>query len=217
MKITANPNNLLKLFKIDSSLLFLIISNILTIFFAIKGSWNLITIMWIFWSQSVIIGIFNFLKILNLQEFKTDNFYINDRPVKPTKYTKKFTAFFFAVHYGIFHLAYMIFLLSSSGELNGIPVNYDNSVPGKEIIWIMITALIFFSNHLFSYLKNKENDSKKVRNIGTIMFFPYARILPMHIAICFGLFLMNNSRGILLFLTLKTLADVIMHQVEHYT
>ena len=214
MKVIVSKVNMEKFLNIDSSLLFLILTNIVTIIFAIKGNWNLITLIWIFWSQSVIIGIFNFIKIINLKEFTTENFKINDRPVKPTEYTKKFTAFFFLIHYGFFHLGYLIFLLSSSAELNGVPVIYNNSVPASEIILILITILIFFSNHLFSYLKNKENDSKKVRNIGTVMFFPYARIIPIHLTICFGIFLIGPE-GILFFLVLKTLSDVIMHQIEH--
>jgi len=45
------------------------------------------------------------------------------------------------------------------------------------------------------------------------MFFPYARIIPMHLTIIFGMLL--GKGAIVLFLTLKTLADMIMHVLEH--
>ena len=207
--------NIIELFKPDLSLLILIISNLITIILAITQHWNLISIMWIFWVQSVIIGIFNFIRILTLKEFSTKNFKINDHSVEPTESTKKFTAFFFLIHYGIFHLVYMIFLLSNHAELNGIPITYNITLNSSEIMGIIIMGLIFFGNHLFSFIYNYEKDSKKVRNIGTVMFFPYARIFPMHLTIAFGLFLINDAGSIFLFLILKTIADVIMHQVEH--
>ena len=211
-----NKPGLYQFLRLDLSLFLLIISNIITIILAITQHWNLISIMWIFWVQSIIIGVFNFIRILTLKEFSTENFKINNHPVDPTKSTKKFTAFFFLAHYGFFHLAYMLFLLSNNAELNGVPVAYNLSLNLSEIIGIIIMGMIFFGNHLFSFIYNYEKDSKKVRNIGTIMFFPYARILPMHLAIVFGLFLINDSRSILIFLILKTIADIVMHQVEHH-
>lgn len=51
------------------------------------------------------------------------------------------------------------------------------------------------------------------------MFFPYARIIPMHLTIIFGgmfLYLGIGSVFVLvLFLGLKAVADLIMHIIEH--
>jgi hypothetical protein len=48
------------------------------------------------------------------------------------------------------------------------------------------------------------------------MFFPYGRIIPMHFTIIFGGWFGAESTGaLLIFLVLKTLADVIMHMAEH--
>lgn len=231
MKIIENKINLWKFLNFDSSLLFLIISNLMTIFFAITNNWNLLMIMWIYWFQSIIIGIFNFIKILTLKNFTTENFKINDRSVEPTKWTKYYTAFFFLIHYGGFHLGYMIFLLVSSTLINNEMLSTNNTInmPYDQItrvgitsvissidfLWILIISSIFFFNHLFSYIKNHKEDSKKIKNIGRMMFFPYARIIPMHLTIVFGFFLINSATSILFFMILKTLADIIMHQVEH--
>lgn len=55
-------------------------------------------------------------------------------------------------------------------------------------------------------------DTKK-QNIGILMFYPYARIFPMHFTICTAAFL---GQAILpFFLILKTFADVVMHTIEH--
>jgi hypothetical protein len=48
------------------------------------------------------------------------------------------------------------------------------------------------------------------------MFFPYARILPMHLTILIGAYLEKHSTGtVILFLGLKTFADLTMHLMEH--
>ena len=54
-----------------------------------------------------------------------------------------------------------------------------------------------------------------------MMFFPYARIIPMHITIIAGGFLEKSvgvtfqaNATLVLFMLLKTLADIIMHTVE---
>jgi len=201
-----------ELFNLDLSLFLLILSNIITIILAVTENWSLITLIWIFWTQSIIIGIFNFIRILTLKNFSTENFYINHMPVAPTKSTKYFTAFFFLIHYGFFHFVYFVFLLAGSAfQIAG------NSLPitGLSLLFIFINIAIFFGNHLYSFIANYEKDSKKVKNIGTVMFFPYARIIPMHLTIVFGIFLIHSTGALIFFLILKTIADIIMHQIEH--
>lgn len=75
--------------------------------------------------------------------------------------------------------------------------------------------IIFLTNHSFSFYKNLKKDTEKKQNIGRVMLFPYARILPMHIIIVMGLLINPTTNSILLFLILKTIADLIMHQKEH--
>ena len=67
------------------------------------------TLIWIFWVQSVIIGIFNFLDMLTLRKVDIANFTINDEVPSPAK-AKGCLSFFFLVHYGGFHIAYLVFI-----------------------------------------------------------------------------------------------------------
>jgi hypothetical protein len=57
-------------------------------------------------------------------------------------------------------------------------------------------------------------DLRGTPNIGTLMFVPYIRIIPMHLTIILGVML-EDGLGLLLFGSLKTVADVAMHKVEH--
>ena len=72
--------------------------------------------------------------------------------------------------------------------------------------------LAFALNHFWSYRYNRDVDRQGTPNIGTLMFTPYVRILPMHLTILTGGLL---GKGLLLFGGLKILADVVMHLIEH--
>lgn len=194
-----------KQFHTDRSALYLIVSNLLTIVLAVYQKWNLSEVMWIYWGQSVIIGYFNYRRILDLRQFSTSGFRINNKPAEPTRKAQKSTANFFALHYGFFHLIYMVFL-----------VNQTKSITRTWVLFIIICTVMFLFNHRFSYLHNTERDMHRTPNIGTIMFFPYLRIIPMHLTIIIGQgFTKGSSKGLILFLGLKTLADLVMHMIEH--
>ena len=200
--------------KSDPSLWLLIASNGLTIYFALTESWGLLPLMAVYWSQSVIIGFFNFLRLLMLENFSTEGFTVNGHSVSPTKKTKVYTAFFFAFHYGFFHVGYLIFmfifLLSGERAVGG----------GAEvsILALGLTISLFFINHGFSYFYNRAEDARKRSNIGSVMSYPYIRIIPMHLTIIFGGMFLSTENGaspLLLFLLLKSFADIVMHIAEH--
>ncbi|MCB9982796.1 MAG: hypothetical protein H6861_03845 [Rhodospirillales bacterium] len=50
--------------------------------------------------------------------------------------------------------------------------------------------------------------------LGTLVFYPYLRIIPMHLAIISGG--MVEGMGMLIFMGLKTLADAGTHMIGHY-
>ena len=189
----------------DRSMVVLLLSNLVTIVLAVYQHWDVFVLMWIYWGQSVIIGYFNVRRIMDLKEFSTDGFRINNRSVKPTPETQRQTAIFFALHYGIFHLGYLVFLSVDTKVAGGFPLFY-----------VLLCIGVFYLNHRFSYRYNREQEQDRVPNIGSIMFFPYIRIIPMHLMIVAGVSVFGGSTGaLIIFLLLKTAADAAMHFVEH--
>ena len=186
----------------DASVWSLVLANGVALAVAVAGGWNLMDLLAVYWVQSVIIGISYFARILKLERFSTDNFQINDRDVEPTPETKRQTAFFFLVHFGGFHAGYLVFILSEA----------DGTSPWG--LGLLACSLVFAVNHFFSYRFHVEVDRKGTPNIGTLMFTPYLRVVPMHLTIVFGAFALGST-GILVFGGLKMAADVIMHVVEH--
>jgi hypothetical protein len=189
----------------DKSVVVLLLSNLFTIMVAVYQQWDVYFLMWVYWGQSVVIGCFNVHRILDLKRFSTAGFRINNRPVEPTPETQRRTAVFFAMHYGFFHLGYLVFLTIGTGTDGGFPV-----------VSVVLCIGVFFVNHWFSYRYNREQEQDRVPNIGSIMFFPYIRIIPMHLTLIAGMAVFGDSTGALVvFLLLKTAADVAMHVIEH--
>ena len=52
----------------------LLISNLLIALFTIIEKQSVLNMLWVYWFQSVIIGVFNFFRILSLKEFAVDGF-----------------------------------------------------------------------------------------------------------------------------------------------
>jgi Na+/H+ antiporter NhaD/arsenite permease-like protein len=183
----------------------LVLSNLVTIVIALVQGWSASEVMWIYWAQSIVIGFFNVLRMFRLHEFSTDGVKMNDRPVQPTPSTRRSMATFFAFHYGFFHFIYFFFLAA------------DGALPrGTELISFAVCIAAFVVNHTVSFRENVEEDLKRRPNIGSMMFFPYLRIIPMHLTIILGGIFPRESRWVLLlFLSLKTVADLAMHLVEH--
>jgi hypothetical protein len=190
---------------LDRSVVVLLLSNLLTIALAIYQHWDIFVVMWVYWGQSVIIGYFNFRRIMDLKKFSTVGFMINDQPVKPTPQTQRQTALFFALHYGIFHLAYLGFLSTDTKVAGGVP-----------LFNVLLCVGVFYLNHWFSYRYNREQEQDRIPNIGSIMFYPYIRIIPMHLMIITGItFFGGGSGALIIFLLMKTAADIAMHVIEH--
>jgi hypothetical protein len=197
----------------------LIFSNLAVIFFAIIDKLSAIDVLWIYWAQSVIIGIFNFVKMLSLKEFSTKGFKQGNKEVLPTKAAKISTAFFFLFHYGFFHFIYAIFLgsFSSFGILHSHSLNLN---------YFYYSSILFFINYLVEFINSYREPVTEIPNLGRIMFAPYARIIPMHLTIIFGGFILSggsifssdtNLTIIILFTGIKTAVDMITHSANIFS
>lgn len=188
---------------LDGSIWSLLATNLLAIGIALWQDWGPAPLMLLYWGQSGIIGVSNVFRILSLDRFSTENFTINDRPVEPTTATKLQVAGFFALHYGFFHVGYFVFIVFSN---QGAPL-LD--------LWFFACTAAFALNHFWSYRYNRDLDRRGTPNIGTLMFTPYVRIVPMHLTIVTGGLMGGGQGALLLFGSLKTAADVVMHVIEH--
>jgi hypothetical protein len=200
-----------------TSTLSLIFSNLLVIFFAIVDGISANEVLWIYWSQSVIIGIFNFIKMITLKDFSTDGFSKNNKKVLPTRAVAISSAIFFLFHYGFFHFIYSVFL-------GGFSKFSGTSGSSTENKYILLSAAVFFISYLIEFINSRKEQTDELPNIGAIMFAPYARIIPMHLTIILGGFIgavgsffstNTNLAVIVLFISIKTVVDLITHSIDY--
>ncbi len=210
------------IFHKDPAMFSLILANLLAIVAAVWFNVSLFIILLTYWTQSMIIGFFNFIKILGLKEYTTGASATGASFLKPGPGLKTLIAFFFAFHYGFFHLVYlagllMIFLFSNI--MQGAFAVASAETFAIDLLFVPLVGVVFFISHLFSFLYYRNRIPKKKPNIMVMMLFPYARVIPMHAAIMLaGFSLVGNSGqgfALVIFLLLKTMADVVMHAVEH--
>lgn len=183
----------------------LILSNVTVVVLALVQGWDLVALLWVYWWQSLIIGFFNWRRIKQLQKFSTDGFKEDGKQMEATEKTKKKIALFFLLHYGCFQLFYLLFIISQV-----------ETIEYGTFLSAAIGIVVFFFNHLYSYRYNLEKDLGSNPNIGSMMFFPYFRVIPMHLVIFIAAWAGSESRVTLFFfLLLKTGVDLLMHVIQH--
>jgi len=156
------------------------------------------TIIWLYWCQSVFLGIFNFFDMLTLKNVSVENMTMNGKPATP-KQAKGCLPVFFLFHYGIFHFVYFVFL---AVDLKFSDVNF-------ALLKMAIAGILL--NQVIQFVQTKTKYADMPRNLGVMFITPYLRIVPMHLTI-----LLPNFIGwtpALTFLILKTVFDVIGHLI----
>lgn len=184
----------------DLPLLSLLVANGVTIVLALLQDWDLGTVLAVYWFQSVAIGFFTLVRLLGTPAGDGAS----------SRLPSLFLAGFFTVHYGLFHLVYLVFL---TGFFLG------GTVGAADLAGIALGCAAFLVNHLVSFLWYRPREETAP---AAIFAEPYARIVPMHIAIIAGGFATTMLPGaagprvvLLLFLLLKTGVDVAAHLKKH--
>lgn len=148
------------------------------------------TVIALFYVQSVLIGLFNALDIFTVTHVSKQS--------SPAM-SRGCLGLFFIFHYGMFHLVYLFFLPSVINIKN---IDWHFALPA---FYLLLTSC------LITFIQDKWRNRTEAINTGAMFFMPYARVVPMHLVILLPKFLHISAP--LLFLILKTLADVISYKV----
>ncbi len=176
----------------------LIFFNLISLIFGILDGWSLADFVLLYWLQSLIIGVFQFFKILRVQRLEAVD--KSGKKIYLPEAAKYLVAGFFLIHYNGFHLGYFFFI---------------KSFLKVDFVKILPVGGFFLVNHLISFLVNKDEAAIK-RRLAFLFGFPYLRVVPMHLLIMFGLSVFGESwASFIIFIFLKISADVLMHLIEH--
>lgn len=180
----------------------LALSNLATLAAALAFGWNIGWLLWPYWIQSVIVGWYARRRMLALHRFSTEGFTSNGRRVAEDEAGKRSTANFFALHYGFFHLGYLVFLASTHA-----PASW------RDGVLLLACGVSFVLSQRQTYTEQHAADLRGRPNLGALMFTPYLRVVPMHLAILLG----SGSSGtsaLVLFTALKTASDLLLDRID---
>lgn len=186
----------------DRSVKVLVLANILSLLAAWYFSWDIFTLMLLYWVETAIIGVFTVIKILHTARFLSI-----------------FLVPFFCVHFGMFMFVHLTFLYALFGDGTDL-LNSDVLVVLRNTFSLVaLPALALFASHLYSFLANYLG-KREFYSKGPMAFFayPYPRIIVMHLTIIFGGFLamlVSPQLALVLMGFLKTVTDVLAHRKMH--
>lgn len=180
----------------------LLLSNAATLVAALALGWSVGWLLWAYWIQSVIVGYYARERMLSLREFSTEGFTSGGQRVLEDETGKRSTARFFVLHYGFFHLGYLVFLFA------------QHRVAGA-FDWLVLVAcgVSFALSQRKTYQVQHAADLRGRPNLGALMFTPYLRVLPMHLTILFGAG-GEGTAALLVFCTLKTASDLGLDAID---
>ncbi|HVT28115.1 MAG TPA: DUF6498-containing protein [Lacipirellulaceae bacterium] len=220
----------------------LVAANALPLFGVLFLGWDAFSIVILYWSENVIIGAINVLKMITCRP--GDELLIlgdvdpNDKlnrarmersrgqSVKLLRLandgSKLFFVPFFIIHYGGFCFVHGVLIFAIFGrEAGGFGPfgGFDNllHVFTNEHLWWCVAALA--ASHLWSFAVNYLRRGEYRRSsVPVLMFQPYARIVILHVAILIGGFIAaalgSNVVVLLILIVGKTLLDLSLHLAE---
>lgn len=225
-KIKMNSNN----YSQKLPLIFLILSNLFPVVGIYLWDWDIKLILYTYWVESIIIGLFNIVKIKMCTNptMPGGSFKVNGKPFQGTLgQLKVFMAGFFAMHYGIFTLVHGIFLTiflfgnlePSTTEANSYTItsfNFDFDLFRN----LLFTSGIIFLSHLFSFYYNYIlNDERSKIPVQKLFFAPYGRVFVMHFAVLLGGFALTRIETakfmLAILIVMKIIIDSILHLSSH--
>ncbi|MFT5500038.1 MAG: hypothetical protein ACI88G_000164 [Woeseiaceae bacterium] len=213
------------------SALVLIIANMIPLIGVAFFEWRVIDILLLYWTESVIIGVIN---VLRMSRCQTNNLLGGLLPAIAGKEIpaelkanlpkislpgiKFFIIPFFILHYGGFcfgHLMAVIGLFGETGLRNGLGASLQYF--WQPEYWLAVAAIA--ASHMYSYFSNYIGRNEfQHTSLFLLMQRPYGRIVAMHIAIVFGAGLvmwLGSALPMLVVLILaKTAMDLRLHEGE---
>jgi hypothetical protein len=181
----------------------LLLSNAATIAAALVFDWSPGWLLWPYWIQSVVVGWYARKRMLSLARFSTEGFTSNGRRVPEDDAGKRSTANFFALHYGFFHLGYLVFLCAE----HRMGAGWD---------WLLLAGCgaSFVLSQRQTYAIQHAADLRGRPNLGALMFTPYLRVVPMHLAILLFANLGGGDGMLIAFTLIKTASDLALDAID---
>ena len=196
--------------------------------------WDLFSIMFLYWLENIVIGLFNVLKmsvVKNVYQISIAN-NLPDSSNIVIKFFQTFGKFlkwayimFFVFHYGIFTFVHGMFIFAvfydHSSNISNMGYNWSTFISDSGIFnGIILSFLMLIVSHGISFRTNfiGKEEYKKIQFQKLIME-PYNRVIVTHLTIIIGAFIITGiGRSVLtsiILIIVKILIDLFTHNKEH--
>ncbi len=191
------------------SVLALLAANFIPLVCVIVFDWDVFSLMLLFWTENLIIGTYNILKMLVCRTGGTS-----------AALSKLFLVPFFTMHYGMFTLVHGIFVVALFGggtNQSGLGPDMIFAALREQHLFFPVLALAISHGVSFAtnYLRRGEY---RTVTLPRLMFQPYGRIVILHVTILGGGFLMqalnSPALGLAFLVVVKCVVDLVAHLRE---
>ena len=157
------------------------------------------TLVWLYYSQNILYGLFTFLDILTTKKFDETTMKLYGKNGEINQRPSSKAAWGFLMFFGFFHFVYFVFLatMPKSG-----PFQWDFF---KDLI------LVFLVFQIVNFIQHKIQNKKNVVNLIQLTGLPLLRVLPMHLCILVPAFLKISNLSV--FLVIKVVVDVLTYVI----
>jgi hypothetical protein len=183
--------------------------NVLPLLGVLYWDWNLIHIIFLYWAESAIIGLFSIFKMLCARDDSTS------WPMRIlTVVMKVFAFFFFMLHFGGFIAAIGLVLYFFAREVLEVTVE---PLALLATTWGVLATMVL--SHGFSFVVNFLVKGERTISKGKDpIAAAYVRVIILHLTLAFGLgptlFLGQPLYLLVVFIILKTTTDLWAHLRE---
>ncbi|MBU1178710.1 hypothetical protein KJ903_05905 [Patescibacteria group bacterium] len=203
-----------------ASILFLVGANCLPLGGVLFLGWDIPTVLFVYWLESMIIWLFSAIKLF-MAGYKSG--------------VMIYGAMMFTITYPI--LLYVFFLviratvmMMSGDTITAANNPYSSSVIDQVIYLftnfsgsIIFSVISLLTSHTYSFctnfLKKKEYKSDRHQTFSDLIYAPYKRVVTMYVTLLGGSILVvvfsAPQAFIAVLVIMKTLADILAHMVEH--
>ncbi len=196
------------------TVIILILSNLLPIYGVLFLGWEVFPIMLLFWTENVIIGVFNILKMLMLS------------PADPAMWLiKLFQVPFFVLMFVSFAVVHGIFIYTLFGgvaieetadfEINSTVLR--QTIGGYNLWWGFVSLLLGHgASFVMNYILKGEY---KEADLKALMWQPFKRVIVLHLTLAVGGILLltqgSPTGGLIILILLKIAVDALSHLKMH--
>ena len=177
----------------------LIAVNLLPLSGVLFFNWSVYEVLLLYWSENIIIGIFNLARFWTLLRRQGD-------------YSALFLGPFFTIHYGGFALGHYVFLQAFFGPESGTGGELSAMFSASFLALLASHGI----SHVVNFLGQREYQHTTTRDL---MSAPYARVVVLHLTVLFGGFgvmaLCEPCYALAILVLVKLGIDIVAHRRQH--